>query len=151
MDNEKKRVGRPTKYTEPVLQKLGKELIDCVSEDGVWHLSEFAERHERVDSWIFDLSTKYPVFNEYLTRARRILGRKMFAYGMEKNPNCWMLKTWMPRFLGERNYYLDDVREETRIKAEAVRDAIAKDPDHPFWSTFEKYMEDTNSGKPLKR
>jgi len=152
---EARRVGRPlghihpTVYTEEKLHKLGESLIKFVKEDGVWHLSQFSERHKRVDSWIYDLGTKYNIFNEYLTRARRIIGRKMFQYGMEKNPNSWMLKTWMPRFLNERSYHLEDIREETTIKAEATRDAIANDPDHPFWKSFEKYMEDTG-GKASK-
>jgi hypothetical protein len=138
---------QPKVYTPEVIEKLGKELIACVEEDGVWHLSEFSERHKKVDSWIYDLGDRYSNFHEYLTRARRILGRKMFEYGMEKNPNSWMLKTWMPRFLNERTYHLDDLKEETTIKAEATRDAITKDPDHPFWSMLGKYMEDENDKK----
>jgi len=156
MADEKKKMGRPkgtrtpVKYTPAVIEKLGKELVSCVEEDGVWHLSEFSERHEKVDSWIYDLAERYPHFHEYLTRARRILGRKMFEYGMEKNPNSWMLKTWMPRFLNERTYHLEDLKEETTIKAEATRDAITKDPDHPFWGMLGKFMEDSENEKTSK-
>jgi len=140
---------KPTVYTEEKLHQLGKDLVKCMEEDGVWHLSEFSERHKRVDSWIYDLGTDYKIFAEYLTRARRILGRKMFEYGMEKNPNSWMLKTFMPRLLNARKEVHEELRDEVTIKAEATRDAIAKDPDHPFWKTLEQYMGDEND-KPAK-
>lgn len=144
---KKKKIGRPVKWTEKELEKLGKELIECVKEDGVWHISEFSERHEKSKCWLNELEGRSKIFSKYVTRAREILGRKMFEYGMEKNPNAWMLKTWMPRFLGEREYHLDDVKEETLIKAEAARDAMTKDPDHPFWKEFTKYIGEQQNGK----
>jgi len=134
--------GRPLKYSDAEIEKLGKELITTVKQDGVWHITEFSELHEKTEFWLYSLRDNYPVFAQYLTRAHRILGRKMYEYGMEKNPNAWMLKTFMPRLLNARKEVHEELRDEVTIKAEATRDAIAKDPDHPFWKTFEQYMKE---------
>ena len=126
----KRKVGRPkgakspSKWNEVALHKLGKEIIKMAKEDGVWHITEFAERHEHTDKWMYAIADKYDIFEQYLTRARRILGRKMFKYGMEKNPNVWMLKTFMPRFLGEQEEVNFALATERLIEAQAKIKAL---------------------------
>jgi len=143
------KAGRPTEWTDEKLHELGEELVSCVKEDEVWHLSEFAERHEKSAQWINELDGRSKIFSEYVTRARQILGRKLFREGIKGSPSAIQLKHWMPRWLEERHFYFEDVRDEAATKAEATRDAMTNDPDHPFWREFMNYMgvEDEKTSK----
>jgi len=109
--------GRPRTWTDEELHKLGKELIKFMEQDGVWHFTEFTDKLGKNHNYLHDLANQYPeVFSDYLTRVRYILGRKMFKYGMEKNPNSWMIKTFMPRFLGLEKEALKAVEKEEEAK-----------------------------------
>ena len=128
----KKKLGRPLKWTDKALHKIGQELVDYVSNEkgkyGNWTLVGFAALKNYSDSWMTEMD-KYPVFSGYLTRARRILGARMMQYGMEKNPNVWMLKTIMPRFLGIKKQIKEDFEEEELIKAKAKIIALKEEKD----------------------
>jgi hypothetical protein len=118
-------------WTDDKLNKLGKELIACMSEPGVWHISEFSERYERADSWLYDLFKRYPeVMAEYHQRAKRILGRKMHKQALEKNPDKWLIKTFMPRMLGVQKEANEHLANEELIKAEAKIKALKKELQH---------------------
>jgi len=118
-------------WTDDKLHELGKELIACVSEPGVWHLSEFSERHERSDSWFHGLVEDYPaILSEYHKRALRILGRKMYKQSMEKSPDKWVIKTFMPRVLGVQKEVNESLETEELIKAQAKIKALKKELKH---------------------
>lgn len=143
------KAGRPREWTDEKLHELGKELIACVNEEDVWHLSEFAERHQKASCWLHELENREPIFSKYVTRARQILGRKIFKEGIIGKPSGYQLKHWMPRWLNERHYYFEDVREEAAAKAEAAKEAMTNDPEHPYWDRFMQFIgeEDEKTSK----
>jgi len=111
-------------WTDETLAELGEELIEYMSQDGVWHISEFTDYKKKDLTWIYELARRYRRFTPYLTKTQRLIGRKMFKYGMEKNPNAWMLKTFMPRFLGVRDIVYEELEKEETIKAKAKISAL---------------------------
>jgi len=98
-----------------------------VETQGVWHISEFSEMQKKCPSWIYNLAEDYPSFGEYIKRANKILGRKMFKASMEKNPNQWVIKTFMPKLLGERETVKEAIHDEELTKATAKIKALQQE------------------------
>ena len=110
---------------------LGEELVKCVSEAGVWHISEFSERNDRSCSWLYTIRNNHPtVFGPYFQRAKEILGRKMLKQSLEKSPNQWVVKVLMPRLLGIRDEIAEELEREELIKAQAKIKALKKELTH---------------------
>lgn len=151
MGERKKRVigkgkkdGRPIEWTEEKLHKLGEELIEHVKQPGVYHLSSFCAEKMRRMEWLYDMKQRYPIFSEYFSCAKQILGNKMMRLSMEASPNNWVLKTYMPRYLEEQHYIYEDIKNEMVAKLEAAKEAGELEPDHPFWDKLMDYV-----GNPL--
>lgn len=115
---------KPHKYTEEDLHRLGKELIEVCKEEDVFHLSEFAERHEKLDTWLYSLKDVNPTFNEYYQRAKRILGRKMQNMSLKKGFSNITYKAFLPKLLGCQEEFNEGYFNESYQKAKA--DALAK-------------------------
>jgi len=139
-------LGRPIEWTEEKLHELGKELMDHVNEDGVYHLSSFCVKKMKTSSWMTDM-TEYPIFSLYHSLAKKILGNKLFRLSMEANPNNWVLKTYMPRYLSEESLAYEDIQRETMAKLQAAKDSGVLEPDHPFWDKLMDYMGDPQAFK----
>lgn len=118
------------KYTEEDLHRLGKHLIEVVSEEDVYHISEFAERYEKVDSWLYDLKDDHPIFTQYYERAKKILGRKLQALSLKKGFSNFTYKAFLPKMLGcqeeiEQAYFTEAYQKskaEAIAKLEAIRE-----------------------------
>lgn len=154
MGEKKKRVakpgkvlGRPKEWTDEELHKLGKELVEHMKLPGVYHLSSFCAEKMKSQHWLYDMA-KYPIFSDYFACAKKILGNKMMRLSMEANPNNWVLKTYMPRYLDEQDFIYEDMKREMMVKLEAAKESGELEPDHPFW---EKLMEYVGSPKMFNR
>lgn len=144
--------GRPKKYSDADIEKLGKELLDCMNTDGVYHLTEFSEWKEMSPMWTYELAKDYPKFGVYLTRARKILGRKMLKMSMEENPDRWVIKTFLKRYISNevedvQQWVKDDIAEEAKAKAEAAKAANLNDID----PRVEKFLEILESKPSVKK
>lgn len=118
--------GRPKMYSEEDIERMGRELIKCMQEKEVWQLTEFSERKDKCPSWVYELGRQYPSFSEYLTRAKKIIGRKLFLRAVEGGPDRWLLKTWLKRYLHTDDepcidWVKEDIRDEAIAKAEATK------------------------------
>lgn len=120
--------GRHKKYTEDDIESLGEKLIACAQRDGVYHVTEFSEDFGKSPTWVYKLAEDYPLFGQYLTRATKILGRKMMKLAWEGNPSMYMQKTFIKRYLTTEyedieKFVKDDIEMEAQAKAEAVKQA----------------------------
>jgi len=116
--------GAPRKWTDAKLTELGEALIKFMKKKENWHISAFCIEYGIHEKNLYDLASRYPLLYRYLDDARKIVGHRMYQYGMEKNPNQWMMKTFMPRFLGVEDIVEKSLEKEEFIKAEAKVKAI---------------------------
>lgn len=144
--------GARVKWTEKELHKLGNNLIEHCQLEDVFHITDWTGKvQNKSQQWWYKLIKAYPMLVEYHERAKEILGNKIVSQAF-KSGNTWAVKTFVPKYLSDVKKHLrEELAEECRIKAEATRDAIAKDPDHPFWGMLDKYIEEGESEKTPKR
>jgi hypothetical protein len=142
---EKHAGGRPITWTDEAIIELGEEMLQFLSQPGVWHICEFSSHKKKVRAWLYEVAREKPMFSEYLTRAQQLLGYKLFKQAMEKNPSQYIIQRWMPAWLEDRDMVLTQIREEATIKAEAAKEAMSKDPTHPYWDLFAAHMAEMNA------
>lgn len=134
------KVKGPEIWTEEKIRELGDDLLEFVAKPEVIHFCEWAESRKRLDTYFHRLGDKYELWAEYMERARRILASKLLKKAAE-NKGIWVANRYVADWMGERKTDMDKLREETRIKAEATKEAINSDPNHPFWGQLQPYME----------
>lgn len=139
-----KKIKRQKKYTANELEELGKEFCEFCKKDHVFHIVQWTREQNETSEWWRSLRVSYPILKQYHDRAKEILGGKIVQLAFE-NGNPWSIQKFIPMYLEDVKEHLrDDMRAEATIKAEAVREAMTKDPDHPFWDSFEKFIEKKN-------
>ena len=120
--------GRPKKYSDKDIEKMGKELLACMESPGVYYLTAYSEQKEKSPNWVYEIARDYPVFGVYLARARGILGRKILTKAIEANPSMYVQKTIMKRFLDNPyepviQWTKEDIEMEALAKAKAAKEA----------------------------
>ena len=133
--------GRRPIWTDETCTTLGEEMIEFVSRPGVWHLCEFTAFKKKTQHWLNAIAASNEVFSEYLVRAREILGHKLFKQAVEKNCSTFVVTRWMPVWLSDRKMILEQMKEEATVKAEAMKEVMLEEPNHPFWKTFTDFID----------
>lgn len=146
-------MARPQEYTEDVIIALGEELINCANSKGVYHITEFSEIKKKCPTWVYEVAREYPVFSEYLKRARNILGRKIMRMAIEESPSLYMQKTFIKRYLNNEfepieQWVKEDVQADAQIKAEAVKAANISDVSPTVLQLLASMDEKKNSNAP---
>lgn len=138
----KKVIQRKSNYTEKELHELGQSLVDHCKKEDVYHITDWTSQvQNKTYQWWYDLKKTQPILVEYHERAKQILGNKILANGA-KSGNMWVVKTFIPKYLDDvRQFCREEMREEYKIKAEVAKEAMTKDPDHPFWNAFNEFMQ----------
>lgn len=121
-------MGRLHKYSDEEIIEMGEEFIKLVKSDDIFHVTEFSELHEKCPSWVYQIAQNYPVFNEYLTRARNILGTKLLKLSIKESPSLYIQKTFIKRYLKNpyedmEQWVKDDIQMEAQAKADAIKNA----------------------------
>jgi len=111
--SEKKKVGRPTEWTPPKLDKLGKELHDFCKKPDVWHVSEF-EVGEKGQSpgWLKTIASRHAKFRPILKGAQAILGQKMVKSSMDGGGNNWVIGKFIPMYLKDVDEFDEDKKDK---------------------------------------
>jgi hypothetical protein len=145
-------------YTEEDIEKIGKELIDYIeNHTNLWHLSSFTETKKQTPSWLYSIARRHPQLRAYIERAKKIIGNRMLQAAFEKSTNSWIIKTFVPRYLREsdedkeecvKEWVREDIMLEARAKAEAAKEAMIKEPEHPYWAALIDYMKAQSEGTP---
>ena len=129
------------KYTEKELIKLGESLLTCCEKPHVFHIVQWTREQKKCASWWLDLRSRHPILLGYHNRAREILGGKIVQLAFESG-NTWAIQTFIPKYLDDVwDFMKEKIKVEALAKAEAAKEAMQKDPDHPYWEAFAKYME----------
>lgn len=115
---------RPIEWTEERLHKLGKELLKCMKQDDVYHISSFFIESEVKQQNYYSLVEKYPLLAEYHKKAMDILAKKLMYYAMNKTPSHWLIKTYLPRYLNDRDQLEAENYRDELLKAKAKLEAI---------------------------
>lgn len=133
--------GRKHALSEEECHELGRLFVECMKREGVYHISHFCIDLGVGFNFLLKLIEQYPLLSDYYEEAKVIIGNKMMKLSMEKHPSQWIIKTYMPRMLGERDQWIEDVKDEAKAKAEAVAEVASKYPEHPLWSKLEELVD----------
>ena len=127
-------------YTKKELKALGQSLIDHCARPDVFHLVQWTRHQKKCYDWWMQLTKKHPILLEYHKRAKEILGGKIVQLAFE-NGDTWAIRTFIPKYLKDVDEYIHNtLRKQLTIKAEVAKEAMIKDPEHPFWLSFEEFM-----------
>jgi len=108
---KKKEAKKRYVYDEKTLNKLGKELVDFVQGENIYHLCEWTESKGQSYSWWKELHKKYGILLAYHKRAKEILGNKILKNAFECN-NAWAFQTFIPKYLGDVSDHLKSQEED---------------------------------------
>lgn len=111
-------------WTGDKIEKLGKELVSYVSKDGIYHICSFLAHKHMLAQTYYDMVKRYPLLAEYHGVAMEILAHKLIKASMEKSPNQWVIKTYLPRYMNDRKQLEDESYRDELIKAKAKLEAI---------------------------
>lgn len=120
-------MGVHKKYSEEDIHEMGKDLVATIDSDECWHLVYWpVVIKDKTDTWMYNLAVDYPLFGEYLDKARRKLGCKYAKQGMTDRANPWMLRRYMPKWLGDQQWVREEMAKDTEAEAEAKAKAVGK-------------------------
>ncbi len=118
-------------YTEKDLHKIGKEFVEHCKKEDVWHVSSYATSKMKTYKWWEYMMNKHPIIKEYHEIGCYILGQRHYQAAMTDKPMPWVIKTFMPRLLKERESIRKQEEEDEYSKAKAQTkgklDAIGSD------------------------
>lgn len=121
-------MGAPKKYSDEEIIEMGEKFIKLAHSDEMFHVTEFSEVYGKCPHWVYETARRYPVFNDYLTRARNILGTKLLRLSIKENPSMYIQKTFIKRYLSNdyenmEDWVREDIQMEAQAKAEAIKNA----------------------------
>jgi hypothetical protein len=137
--------GAPLKWTPEALENLKKELMEFVERPDVWHLSAFCLHKKMSQNFLNNIEAYHPEFSEVIEAAHRVLGNRMLRHCMETKQSSKAIDLCMIHYLGERRRVLKEKKEDATVTAEAAREVMMKDPDHPFWAQFTQFIQATDA------
>lgn len=134
-------IGRHKKYSSKDIENLGEDLIEYCKKDHVFHLVQWTRKQNKCYDWWLSLQKNYPDLVVYHKRAKEILGGKIIQLAFESG-NKWAIQTFIPMYVSDVwEFMKEKIKVEASARAEATKEALMKNPDHPFWDELQRYMD----------